>query len=287
MQYKPIYEFLVWDNCNNNCAFCFQRDNPRLFDHQKRASILEEVIKFIKSDKFIKGSHILVCGGEIFDKPQDNIQLNCFFTEILNLMKMNIIDLLYINTNLIYKNLEALDFLLRNIKVNNFFDRLKFTSSYDLEGRFKNEESRNLMLSNLKWINTNYPECKIVVNTILTKQVCNAIINNIFSLKDFMQEYKCWINLIPYIVHDKKLSATRSEIFKALKYVDKENPGYLEYYIPNMSITQEKWLYMYKDNAFQFCSCEMAECGHSVNFKRYSEKGTCFCCDLKMLFENN
>ena len=185
------------------------------------------------------------------------------------------------------KYLKAALYNIRNIKVNNFFDRLKFTSSYDLEGRFKNEESRNLMLSNLKWINTNYPECKIVVNTILTKQVCNAIINNIFSLKDFMQEYKCWINLIPYIVHDKKLSATRSEIFKALKYVDKENPGYLEYYIPNMSITQEKWLYMYKDNAFQFCSCEMAECGHSVNFKRYSEKGTCFCCDLKMLFENN
>lgn len=287
MQYKPIYEFLVWDNCNNNCAFCFQRDNPRIFNKQKRKEILDEVLSFIHGDKFIKGSHILICGGEIFDKPQDFLQLNDFFNKIIDLMNKNIIDLLYINTNLIYKNLEGLNFLLKNIKENNLFDRLKFTSSYDLEGRFKTEESRNLMLSNLKWINNNYPECKIVVNTILTKQVCNAIISNTFSLKNFMQEYKCWINLIPYIIHDKKLSATRNEIFKTLKYVDKENPGYLEYYIPNMSITQEKWLYMYKDNMFQFCSCEMAECGHSINFKRYSEKGTCFCCDLKMLLENN
>lgn len=281
MRYKAIYEFLLWDNCTNNCSFCFQRENPRIFNKSKRQEILDETLSFIQSDKFIKGSHILVCGGEIFDKPQDNIQLNCFFTEILNLMKMNIIDLLYINTNLIYKNLEALDFLLRNIKVNNFFDRLKFTSSYDLEGRFRTEESRNLMLSNLKWINNNYPECKIVVNTILTKQVCNAILNRSFSIKDFIQKYKCWVNLLPYIIYNKELSATRGEIFSALKEVDKDVSGYLDYYIPNMSITQEKLLYLYKDGKFEFCSCKMAECGHSINFKRYSDKGTCFCCDLK------
>lgn len=284
MKYKKIYEFLIWDNCNNNCSFCFQREKPRLFNHQKRAFILEEVIKFIQSDKFIKGSHILVCGGEIFDKPQDILQLNCFFTEILNLMKMNVIDLLYINTNLIYKNLEGLDFLLRNIKANNFFDRLRFTTSYDLEGRFKTEDTKKLMLSNLVWINDKYPECKPVVNTILTKQVCQAILDKTFSLRAFMESYKCWINLIPYIILDNSLTASREQIFKALRAVEQECPNYLATYIPNMSITQEKLLYMYKNNGFQFCSCELAECGHSVNFKRYSDKGTCFCCDLKRIF---
>lgn len=281
MRYKAIYEFLLWDNCTNNCSFCFQRENPRIFNKSKRQEILDETLSFIQSDKFEKGSHILICGGEIFDKPQDSLQLNHFFTKIISLMLNDIIDLLYINTNLIYKDKCCLDFLLRNIKANNLFDRLKFTTSYDLAGRFKTKESEELMLQNLTWVKNIYPDCKVVVNTILTKQVCNAILNRSFSIKDFIQKYKCWVNLLPYIVYNKELSATRGEIFSALKEVDKDVSGYLDYYIPNMSITQEKLLYLYKDGKFEFCSCKMAECGHSINFKRYSDKGTCFCCDLK------
>lgn len=281
MRYKAIYEFLLWDNCTNNCSFCFQRENPRIFNKSKRQEILDETLSFIQSDKFEKGSHILICGGEIFDKPQDSLQLNHFFTKIISLMLNDIIDLLYINTNLIYKDKCCLDFLLRNIKANNLFDRLKFTTSYDLAGRFKTKESEELMLQNLTWVKNIYPDCKVVVNTILTKQICNAILNRSFSIKDFIQKYKCWVNLLPYIIYNKELSATRGEIFSALKEVDKDVSGYLDYYIPNMSITQEKLLYLYKDGKFEFCSCKMAECGHSINFKRYSDKGTCFCCDLK------
>lgn len=281
MRYKAIYEFLLWDNCTNNCSFCFQRENPRIFNKSKRQEILDETLSFIQSDKFEKGSHILICGGEIFDKPQDSLQLNHFFTKIISLMLNDIIDLLYINTNLIYKDKCCLDFLLRNIKANNLFDRLKFTTSYDLAGRFKTKESEELMLQNLTWVKNIYPDCKVVVNTILTKRVCNAILNRSFSIKDFIQKYKCWVNLLPYIIYNKELSATRGEIFSALKEVDKDVSGYLDYYIPNMSITQEKLLYLYKDGKFEFCSCKMAECGHSINFKRYSDKGTCFCCDLK------
>lgn len=284
MEYKKIYEFLVWDNCNNNCSFCFQREAPRLFNISKRKEILEEVINFINSDKFIKGSHILVCGGEIFDKPSDFCNLSIFFDNIIDFMNQGVIDLLYINTNLIYKDLKGLQYLLNLINKNNLFDRLKFTTSYDLEGRFKTKEVEELMLSNLSWINNNYSECKIVTNVILTDPVCDAVLSNTFNSNDFMNKYKCWINFIPYIVLDSKLMAPRDKIFKALKQINQLCPGYLEKYIPNMSITQEKLLYMYKNDQFVFCSCKVDKCGHSINFKKYSNKGTCFCCDLKKVF---
>lgn len=283
--YKKIYEFLLWDNCNNNCSFCFQRESPRLFNKEKRKFILDEVISFINSNKFVKGSHILICGGEIFDKSNDFDILIPFFTTLCNYMNEGIIDLLYLNTNLIYSDLKPLITVLNLINDNKLFDRLKFTTSYDLKGRFKKKEDEELMLSNLDFIMTTYSECKTVVNTILTKQVCEAILDDSFNLNSFMNKYRCWINLIPYIVLDKELMGTRQQIFKALKKVDDIVPGYLEKYIPNMSIEQEKLLYMYKDNAFQFCSCKIAECGHSINFKRYSDKGTCFCCDLKEIFK--
>ena len=87
---KKIYEFLLWDNCNNNCKFCWQRENPRLYDHNTRLIIIDEVIKFIKSDKFEKGSHILVCGGEIFDKPSDFQVLSTFFFVLVQFMKQGL-----------------------------------------------------------------------------------------------------------------------------------------------------------------------------------------------------
>lgn len=285
MKYKKIYEFLVWDNCNNNCRFCFQRKDPRLFNLEKRKEILNEVLNFIDSDKFEKNNHILICGGEIFDKSSDFETLDIFFKEIIDRMNKDIIDLLYINTNLIYSDLTSLKNLLDLIEENNLFSRLKFTTSYDLEGRFKTNTSKELMLNNLKWIKENYPDCNIVTNTILTKQVCEAILDNTYPVKDFMKEYQCWVNLIPYIIYDETLAPKRELLFKTLRKVGNDCQGYLEEYIPNITIKQEKLLYIYKNNNFEFCSCELDKCGHSINFKRYSEKGSCFCCDLIKMFK--
>ena len=97
---KRIYEFLLWDNCNNNCQFCWQRENPRIYNKMERGMVLRQVLEFIKSDRFEKGSHILVCGGEIFDKPSDFNDLDVFFSTIVHYMKSDIIELFYIN---IYK----------------------------------------------------------------------------------------------------------------------------------------------------------------------------------------
>lgn len=284
---KKIYEFLLWDNCNNNCRFCWQREQPRIYNQDKRIEILNEVIRFINSDRFIKGSHVLVCGGEIFDKPQDYEYIVAFFQKIVEYMEKDVIGLLYINTNLIYWDTKGLMSLFKMLE-NSQYDllpRLRFTTSYDIEGRFKDKHNKDLMLTNLKFIAERYTNVHIVVNTILTRQACNAILNNEFKIDKFMKQYNCWVNLIPYIVLDEELTADRTLIFKTLEYVDKICPNYLEKYVPNMTIKQEKWLYMYKNNEFQFCSCELSpECGHAVNFKKYSKEGTCFCCDLEGVF---
>lgn len=286
---KKVYEFLLWDNCSNNCRFCWQRENPRIYNKEERESILQETLKFILSNKFEEGSHILVCGGELFDKPQDFSALNLFFENISDLMVQNTIELLYINTNLIYKDIRGVLGMLKilnqsSLDMVDLIPRIRFTTSYDIEGRFRNKDSEDIMLANLKYITDKYPDMPVVVNTILTKPTCEAILSGKFNINEFMNKYNCWVNLLPYIVLDNDLTASRTLIFQTLDYVNKICPGYLEKYVPNMCITQEKWLYMFKNNEFQFCSCELSECGHSVNFKKYSEQGTCFCCDLQEIF---
>lgn len=284
MEIKDVYEFLVFDNCNNNCSFCFQRNNPRIFDQPTRQFIFDSVITFIDSDQFIKGSHVLIVGGEIFYNLADQKMLSEFWNKIVERMLDNTIDLLYINTNLLYKDTVNLYNFLEAIKENNLFERLRFTTSYDIEGRFKSKEDEKLMLNNLLNVKRLYPNCQIVTNIILTKPMCEAIIDERFNSKYFMDKYNCWINFIPYIISDFRLAADRNTIFNTLKKIDNDNPGYLDKYIANLDLAQEKKLYLYKDGKFHFCSCELAECGHAINFQKYSDKGSCFICDLKGLF---
>lgn len=284
MQCKPIYEFLAWDNCNNNCEFCFQRELPRVFAHKKRKEILDEILLFLNSDKFIKGSHILLVGGEIFDKPIDFKIIENFYTCIINKMLQNEIDLLYINTNLIYKNIAGLFAVLLKLCDNNLMNRVRFTTSYDIQGRFKTDDDRQLMLNNLKYIKKHFPSCQIVTNMILTKPLCKQLIDQKLKPTEFMQEYDCWINFIPYIIYKEELSATKEEIFKSLIKIEEACPGYIEKYITNLDLNQDKLLYIYKNNTFEFGSCENANCGHSINFNKYSQSKTCFVCDLKEVF---
>lgn len=285
MSIKPVFEFLLWDNCNNNCQFCFQRENPRLFNKCKREIILNKVLSFINSDKFIKGSHVLIVGGEIFDKPSDFEILDSFFCQILKYMIDGTIDLLYINTNLIYKDLGGVDSLLKRIKTLNLFDRLRFTTSYDLQGRFRTEEDRNLMLSNLKLLTGIYTDLHVVTNTILTKQTCENILNGSFNPKEFCDNYNCDINLIPYIVYIKELSASRGQIFNALLKTNEIIPGYFKRYTDNLALSQDKLLYKFNGKELEFVSCGNLECGHSENFNMYSDDKTCFVCDLIKICE--
>lgn len=286
MTVKPVYEFLLWDNCNNHCQFCFQRKNGTICDKHHKIRSLKCVIDFLNSDVYVNGSHILLVGGEIFDES-NNIIINeytVFMETIVKKLENNNIDLLYINTNLLYKDMSILNKLLSLIDYNDLWDRLKFATSYDLEGRFSTKEKEELFLSNLKHIKEIYPKCNVVVNTILTKKTCEKILNNEFNPKDFCDEYNCDINLIPYIVYTKELSATREQIFKALLKTNELIPGYFKRYTDNLSLAQDKLLYKFNNEQLEFVSSKNLICGHSENFKRYADSNTCFICDLKQIY---
>ena len=274
----------MWENCRNHCSFCFQQDKNQLNDLQKTESI-EAVKHFIDYDpRYIKGSHVLLVGGELFDSPSIFTYINNLSDFVVSKLVNNTIDLLYVNTNLIYKNMDGLWYLLDLIDKYQLFDRLKFTTSYDLAGRFANDKLRFLMLSNLDALSTKYPQIKIVVNTMLSRQLCDAILNNDYNLDLFMKAHHCDVNLTPYIIYDDSLTPTRQQVFSALLTADKQVPGYLKRYIENFDLPQAKELYQYRDGKLNYVTCPNNQCGHSENFVRYSTNGTCFICDLKELF---
>lgn len=281
---KPIYEFLMWENCRNKCSFCFQQEKNQLSDQEKLESMYA-VKCFLEYDqRYIKNSHVLLVGGELFDSPSIFSKLKQFLAYIINKQLDQIIDLLYINTNLIYKNIDCLFWFLSEIEKNQLFDRLKFTTSYDIAGRFANDKVRQLMLSNLDLLSQEFPQIKIVVNSMLSRQLCEAILSDEYDLHSFMRRHHCAVNLTPYIIYDQSLAPTRDLVFKALLKVQQQDPEYIDAYVKNFDLLQKKELYQYKNGQLNYVSCPSNPCGHSENFTRYSNQGTCFVCDLKSIF---
>lgn len=289
MKVKPVYEFLLWENCRNHCSFCFQEEKNQCTEEQKIDS-LNKLCQFLSSDQFVKGSHILLVGGELFDTPSFNlsIALKSSIDLIIKLMLKNDIDLLYINTNLIYKKLDVLEYLLSSISSNSLSNRLRFTTSYDIVGRFSSSRSHDLMLRNLSFIKDKYSSINVIINTILTNAACESINSNSFVVRDFEDKYKCKIRLIPYIVKIPELRADKIKVFStiykvALSYNNPEE--YIKEYIYEFDIKQEKLLYRYNKHSLEYCTSAKSSCGHSENFKMYSSDNSCFVCDLKALFD--
>lgn len=292
---KPIYEFLLWSNCNNACTFCHQKalhDVETYLDDTGKACSMRAVMSFLQSNQYRFGSHILLVGGELFDShfsAATQRTFNLFTTFMAKRLSVGKIDLLYLNTNLIYEDLTHLRNLLDKIKAEGLLHKVKFTTSYDFCFRFKDSEREQLMLSNLKTLHIQYPEMPVVVNTILTNEACQRILSHAFSVKNFCDTYSVQVNTIPYIILNPSIAASKDCIVNTLITIDKELPGYFASYVQNFALPQEKLLYEYhggQKNTLVFCSSENAPCGHSINFKKYQpEQNSCFVCDMKKALE--
>ena len=287
---KPIYEFLVWDNCKNNCKFCFQRKSPRIFDENGQKTVLNSTLEFLDSEKYEKGSHVLIVGGELFDDIGRFNILHPFFEKISEKMESGDIDLLYLNTNLIYEK-ECCDKLISILEIferKNLFERLKFTTSYDIYGRFVRPNSLKWFFLNLRGLRSRFKELKIVVNMILSKQMCENVLRDKFSFKPFMfmEIQKVDVNFIPYIVLGEDMEPGRELVFDTIRKLHEQNPRYIEDWLRNIDLKQPRRMFYYKDGEFISCECQCSKCGHSENFKKYSKKGSCFVCDLKEVFND-
>mgnify|MGYP002520884731 CR=1 FL=1 len=290
-----IIEFLLWDNCNNNCKFCFLKNgksNKVIVTTSEKNNIFKYIKNYItNTNLFIPGNHLLLCGGEIFDTPMSESKKNWIdlTKTVVSSLKSNIIGEFYLNTNLLYDiNMELTQFLDCFAK-NNILHRVHFTTSYDLVGRFKDSSYRKLFLDNLIKIREQYPSLNIFVNTILTKQVCLLVQDRDFSVKDFQDTYKVKLNVIPYIVLDDLMAPSFSEVSNALLTIDAELPGFLANYTQNFEYDNPRKVLKYytTDKTFMDVTANTNKCGHSINFTHYNkDTKSCFICDIKHLLES-
>lgn len=296
MQSAPIYEFLLWNNCNNNCKFCHQKANREKYpgkftdDFGKHKSI-SLVSEFIQAGSIAPGSHFLLMGGELFDTKLSTRTEAAFLhlaIQVKTMMLTGLVGYFYLNSNLLYEDRTLLDKFLAIFKEVDLLKRVLFTTSYDFGPgfRFESKKDRAIAESNMLNISRDYPDMRRTANCILTAEACTFLSNNREYLGYFKQEFGFDINLIPYIRLGEGMAATRSTILSTLMDLDITSPGILERVKTTHTASPVKILWEFDGENLAYVTAKNANCGHSINFtKVYSDSVQCFICDIIQIYK--
>ena len=290
----------------NNCRFCWQRlfhDKTTWLNEDEKLTSIQECSKIVEREA--KDCDMLLVGGEVFADQGEKVDvaLSELYKQVADKVKAGDVRYLYANTNLTYENRSNLTNLLDAFA--GIEDQLKFTTSYDLDGRFNrlNEgelesgcakiDRKGLFLENLKFINDNYPKINTVVNTIITRAVADAVLKEGYNTHWFVDEFPNtvhYVNLIPYIPvrGDEGLDVRFSETVKVLEAANERYPGYFRDYVRMFDLNQDKLLYEYhKDEGYVERTAGTLPCGHNENFQLVNRAGECFICKLQEYYRDN
>ena len=286
-----ITEYLAWNDCNNNCKFCWQRLKAKSNTEQRL-----QALKLIKEDMLsldlpFEDNHILFVGGELFFEQDDQTKEKLYdlFVCLFDLMDKKKINRSYINTNLLY-DLNYLLFPVLDIAAEKgLLSRLNFTTSGDETDRFvgiHGEEKRKLFYDNLRLLRQRYPDMNIMVNLILTKQFCEDVLVHNFNINQYEKDLQVIMNVIPYIkLKNDERTPTREQVLSTIMKLEAQQNGYLKRTCNNHTTHPIRKLLHYENGALVNVSCDLNPCGHAINFTRcYSDSENCFACDLKKLY---
>ena len=294
----PIYEFLLWNNCNNNCKFCHQKARKNRFpgkfpDDAGKGKSIDLVTKFIAEGKVEHEANILLMGGELFDTQLSSNTRRKFYglcDLILAEMVNGDITNLYLNTNLLYEDTSMLFNMLDLFVGFSMSHRIMFTTSCDIEYRFSSIYSRNLMLRNLRRVSQKYPNINRVANCILTDVACEFLMRDPYYLQKFEDEYGTRLNLIPYITLKDSQAPTREAVQALLLKLNDTYPNFLKNYAAAQDVNQPKVLWEYDGEQLVPATSGDSPCGHGENFmltykgcKDKKTKQHCFICDCVAL----
>ncbi len=287
----PMKEYLLWSNCPNHCQFCWQKKlnkpETNLTDEEKIQSI-----GAVMADIQTLGlTDILIVGGEVYcpQSPEVTAKLYDLFDLITTRIKNGETRLLYMNTNLLYSDHTMLEHIMYSFDNMEQRKHLRFTTSFDISGRFADETTKQTFISSLRWLVNPHWGVTTAVNMILTKPFCQAVMNKEFSISSFIQNdcgnySPTFINTIPYIPlgPDDPLKPTEHEVFTTLRMIEEDQPHYLRYYIEQYDTYQDRVLKEYRrGQGLVECSSSYLECGHNSNYTKVFDDGSCYVCRIK------
>lgn len=303
-----MVQYGLWPNCTNNCDFCLLQDR-KYKTEQERLRILAAVKENIKiidwKNKFSDGISLL--GGEIFYTDSDLVKES--FLDLIEVVIKEIFEksnsaILSIVSNGIYNKEILLKPVLNILKSSNCINRLNLNFSWDIKGRFQNEESLQSMIANTNFV---YDSYKIIpcVQTCLTQYLIDKHLNHEFNIFDYQKAN--FPNSVITFLYPHKINTgkevsdfffTRASLFKFIRWLkDNGHDDVLRNFIDSV-INSSQFKYtglLYRGNIIEDDKDKdeeinqkptlekkqiLTECGHSNLYRCYSDSDNCMLCDL-------
>lgn len=301
-----MVQYAIWPNCCNNCDFCLRRERIP-YSKEKQLLVLRRTRKNLDyidwKDKFSDGISLL--GGELYYITDEELQ-----EEFLLLIDDIIEKVLKVSpnpnvkystvTNGIY-NPEFLYKVIDKIVDKVGIQAVDLNFSYDIKYRYKNEETRQLVLKNINEFHDRYGY-GVGVQMILTQYIIDMWRNGEFEVNEFIEKYIPGNNLCFLYPHPIKtgieindFNFKRKDLLEFLQYLRAANYFvYLSFLLSVMNSCSYKYTGL-KDRGIidfkeqpQYTDGKelLAECGHSVLYRCYTDSDNCMLCDLMTLDED-
>lgn len=286
------YEISLWDNCSNGCTFCWtfrslKANKVSIFNKIEAVKKAQDILKNVTPE-----DDVLITGGEIFDTLTSDEDLNTELSQLLNQLVLSVIFKkirhLFIITNFLNSNQKLLDYFY-NLLTQLSQDQLSYihiTTSYDVVGRFHTEDAKKEFFKHLTQFSQVLPASNLVVNTIMTKTACLAILNNDLDIIKLQEQYGCSWELIPFVSNITEETPTKDQVFSTLKKIELQKPGFIMKFLPDyIGDTTSVYLKLNGSQVKDSTVEKQLSCGHSINFTRYaSDTNSCFMCDVDEYF---
>ena len=302
-----MVQYGLWPNCTNHCDFCLLLDREYK-SIEERLNMLYAINENIKvqdwKNKFSNGISLL--GGEIYYTESEEIRKK-FLELIENIIKIIIIpnkEAVYSTvTNGIYNSTILLEPTLDLFEKYHVLNQVDINFSWDIKGRFHNEESLQSMIKN---VNLVYDKYKLIpkVQTCLTQNLIDIHLNNEFDMFKYQEQNfpnTEWSLLYPHKINTGKdvldFFFTRSSLFKFIRYLKSIGKNDLIQHFIQSVINSSQFKYtglwirdsLYTENKekneiYQQPTLEnkqnLTECGHSNLYRCYADSDKCMLCDL-------
>lgn len=187
-----IKQYELWQTCNNNCIFCFNKEGRGLYNPIQQKHSLEFVLKDL--DRVVekhKNLAVELIGGDIFQGQLRDKEVKALFFTLLRKIKSygdrGLIKQLVLFCTLTIGEQEdlysSLDIVLGGPM------EIWVSTSYDTKGRFNSQsqwDTWNKQMLRLSQIPNLYRNTTI----IFTQDFCEKVLSGELNLKKFQDKYK-------------------------------------------------------------------------------------------------
>lgn len=185
-------QFEIWEECGNNCAFCYLGDNNKFTPNEVKLNSLKNAYNVISDlSNYPEFDTISYLGGEFFQGQLNTPEIHDNFMRLMKqtaeLLKQGYIKECWMYVTLTIGDQQDLYEMLEYFKP--VEDKLWILTSYDTMGRFHTPKMEENWKHHMKLIHKLYPKIRFNTTTILSADCIRKYLNGEISFQKMSEEF--------------------------------------------------------------------------------------------------